>query len=61
YYQKSLKIYQNLENTLGIAKIYNNLGVLSHNQGDFIQALEYYQKSLELRQQVGDKEGMGKT
>lgn len=61
YYQKSLTIYQNLNDTLGIAKIYNNMGALNRNQSNYIQALEYYQRSLEFRQQIGDYSGMAKT
>lgn len=35
----------------------NNIGFIYKNQGDISKALEYYNKSLQLREEIGDKEG----
>ena len=36
----------------------NNLGLISSNKGDIIQALYYYDKSLKIQKEIGDKKGM---
>src|SRR5260370_7960431 len=36
----------------------NNIGVIYDSQGNPSQALEYFQKSLHIRESIGDKEGM---
>ncbi|OFY95810.1 MAG: hypothetical protein A3K10_16990 [Bacteroidetes bacterium RIFCSPLOWO2_12_FULL_31_6] len=40
-----------------LAESFNNIGVIYDNQGDIPKALEYYSKSLQLREEIGDKQG----
>lgn len=37
----------------------NNIGYLYNDRGDIQKALEYFHKSLEIREQAGDKQGVG--
>lgn len=60
-YNKSLKIYENLEDKVGVAAILNNTGIIYKNQGDLAKSLECYQKSLVLQQEVGDEVGIAKA
>jgi two-component system, sensor histidine kinase PdtaS len=39
--------------------ILSNLGVLYKVKGDYVKALDYYQKSLEIRKKTGSKHGIG--
>lgn len=39
--------------------ILSNLGVLSKVKGDYVNALDFYQKSLEIRKKTGNKHGIG--
>ena len=36
----------------------NNNGVVSHNKGDYEEGLDYYQRSLEIQEEIGDKYGL---
>ncbi|MBL4578035.1 MAG: tetratricopeptide repeat protein, partial [Flavobacteriales bacterium] len=69
YYHKSLQIYEELANNAEdpaaivsarqrIASFYNNIGYIHRNQGDAPLALEYYNKSLDIREETSDKKGM---
>ncbi|MDJ1169769.1 tetratricopeptide repeat protein [Roseofilum sp. BLCC_M154] len=39
----------------------NSLGVAYYSQGDYEQAISYYQKALEIRQEIGDRSGIAKS
>jgi tetratricopeptide (TPR) repeat protein len=72
YYHESLKIQEEIGDKKGMATSYNNIGLIHHNQGDpsitsskeeslragQALALEYYHKSLEIYEEIGDKRGM---
>ena len=39
----------------GIAMSYNNIGNIYMEKGDYDQALEYHEKALKIRKDIGDK------
>ncbi|MEM3493683.1 MAG: tetratricopeptide repeat protein, partial [Thermoplasmata archaeon] len=41
-----------------LAGTYNNIGVIYNDKGDYEKALEFYTKSLELREKIGDVWGI---
>lgn len=55
---ESLRIYEELRDLLGQAKVQNNLGVDYYYQGDWERSKERYNKSLEIRKKIGDINGM---
>ncbi len=58
YYDKSLKIREEIGDKKGIANVYNNIGVIYENDGDLGKALDYYLKGLTIREIINDKEGI---
>ncbi|MBK6525851.1 MAG: tetratricopeptide repeat protein [Crocinitomicaceae bacterium] len=61
YYHESLKLLEELHDTLNMGILYNNLGVIYQHQRSFNKALEYHFKSLELKSQTRDSLGMAHT
>ena len=61
YYNKSLKIREEIGDKRGIAESLNNIGNIYDNQGDISQALGYYYKSLKIQKEIGDKEGIANS
>lgn len=55
YYHKSLKLYEELGDQLGIAMLLNRVGQIYVNQGDRSKGLEYFQKSIKLFQKLDNK------
>lgn len=55
YYLEALRISQQAAYKTGIAHSWNNLGNYYLMQGDYQQALSYDQKSLQLYQELGDR------
>lgn len=58
YYDKSLKIAEELGVKKEIALMLNNIGSVYTNQGDQVKALEYYNRSLIIEQEIGGKKAM---
>ncbi|PIP54973.1 MAG: hypothetical protein COX07_02435 [Bacteroidetes bacterium CG23_combo_of_CG06-09_8_20_14_all_32_9] len=69
YYFKSLKIFEELskqqgnavlsrEAKKGMAQCYNNIGNVHYYQGSYDNAIEYYLKSLKIKEELNDKKGM---
>ena len=54
YYKKSLKIFERMNRTYGLAVAYNNLGLVKRNQQDQDSALYFFNKALEFRQKMQD-------
>ena len=54
YYQKSIKINEEINNLDKLYTNYYNVGVIYRNLKDYEKALEYYEKSLEYRIEVKD-------
>ena len=72
YYLKSLKIREELGDKNGMTKSYHNIGFIHQEQGSFAKdpkirmdkydkAIEYYLKSLKIREEMGDKNGIAST
>ncbi len=57
-YNKSLALYEILNDKKGIAIIVRNLGSIYHQQGNYEKALNYFYRSLEARIQIDDKKGI---
>ena len=55
YYDKSLRINQELDELDRIAADYNNIGLMFFYKSDNYKAIENYQKALVLRKKTGDK------
>ena len=60
-YMRSIEIYDKINDKLGIANCYNNLGnaytnqgKLTNNMSDFDKAIEYHNKSLKIRLELKD-------
>lgn len=54
YYQKALETYRACQDTSGIQKTLNNLGVLKMESGIFDQALTYYEEAYSLALSLSD-------
>lgn len=44
-----------------MAGTYNNIGLIYYNKGDYDRAMEYYNKSLNIKERIGDEPGMAST
>jgi adenylate cyclase len=55
YWQKSLAIFQSMNDKRGIANMLNNLGAINFNEGDDEKAIDYYLGSLKVAEEIGDK------
>ncbi len=44
-----------------LGNVYNNLGLLYKNQGNYVTSLEFFQKGLKLREELGDPKGVAKS
>ena len=58
YYNKALKLFEELGHKRGISNCYHNLGELYSRQGFFDTAAEYYLKALKIYEEIGDKMGL---
>jgi class 3 adenylate cyclase len=54
-YENSLRLNQQVGNVSGMNGIYNNLGMIYHDKGEYKTALDYFQKNLTGRRAGGDK------
>lgn len=75
YYLKSLKLYEEAGDKKGMATACNNAGIIHKTQGltafkdgntalsknKYKKAMEYYRKSLGIREDIGGKKGMADT
>jgi len=61
YYNKSLKIQEEIGYQEGMVSSLNNIGYIYMNQGDSSLALEYYHKSLKIEEEIGSQEGMASS
>jgi tetratricopeptide (TPR) repeat protein len=57
--RQSVSVYQQINDCVGQANAYNNLGSAYYEQGDWEQASEADYKSLTIRQEIGDIYGQG--
>ena len=56
--QKSLAVFQETNNRMGIGNCFNNIGNIYLKESEFTKALEYNLKALKVKEGIGDKEGM---
>lgn len=61
YYNRSLKISEEIGDTRGISRTLNNLGILAQNQKDYTKARKFYEKSIEIALQAQEKQGLAST
>jgi serine phosphatase RsbU (regulator of sigma subunit)/Tfp pilus assembly protein PilF len=57
YYEKSIILYKETNQTEGLASAYNNLGLVYDFEGNIPKALDYYHQSLKLHEQSKDAKG----
>ncbi len=61
YFQKSLKIREEVEDRRGEGRTLNNIGEVYRAWGKYQEAIEYLQKSLKISEEMRDREGEGVT
>ena len=57
YFQRSLKVFEEIGDKHGISGISNNMGMIWNSQGENSKALGYYQSSLKSYKEIGDTKG----
>jgi tetratricopeptide (TPR) repeat protein len=60
-YSRSLGIFEEIGDKLGIAHLLNNMAVIHNKQGQIRVALDYYGRSLKIKEELGDKKGIAAT
>jgi len=58
FYDSSIAAYQLLKDTAGLAKVWNNLGIVYHNLGDYQKSINYHLRSLEYKTSKNDSIGI---
>ena len=58
YLDKSLVLYRELGDMLGMAGALNVAGIVAHDRGDYDKAMAFYDQSLAAYREVGDKLGI---
>jgi tetratricopeptide (TPR) repeat protein len=61
YFEKSLKLQEEIGYKVGIAELLSNIGVIYYNQNEKNKALDYYKRSLKIREELGDKDGIANS
>jgi adenylate cyclase len=61
YWNRSLKVYEEVGDKKGISTTVSNIGNRYGSQGNYTKALEYYFRSFKIFEDIGDKSGMAKT
>jgi class 3 adenylate cyclase/tetratricopeptide (TPR) repeat protein len=61
HYRESLEMYDRLGDTIGLANVHSNLGVVYRRMGRWDDALREHESSLVLRERIGDPWGIGTT
>ena len=54
YYLKSVKIYEEINDTAKCAKLYNNIGIVYKSQSSHFKALEYFIKAQRIQEKLKD-------
>lgn len=60
YFNKCLKIQEQIGDQIEIAKTLNNIGIIYENQAAYSRALKYYVRGLEISTQLGDETNMAR-
>ncbi len=61
FYNQSLLLYNNLQDSTRIGVVINNIASASWSQGKWNDALEYYQKALVFRTAANERQGVSNT
>ncbi len=61
YYDKSLKIYERIGDSIGIANSFNGIGVVFMRRPQYDSAIFYYHKFINISKKLGYQEGLGKA
>jgi tetratricopeptide (TPR) repeat protein len=61
YYNRSLKISEEINDTKGISRTLNNLGILAQSQKNYSKAQKYFERSLETALRAKEKQGLAST
>lgn len=61
YSQEALKLSQELGYKRGMAKSYNNIGIVYYCQGNYTNALNNYLEAVKVYEEINDKQGLQKT
>ena len=61
YFEKSLKIKEEIDDKKGLASTLNNVGYTHRMLGNFKKAVEYYDRSLKIKDKIGDKKGVSNS
>lgn len=56
-YLSALIIYQQLEDSLNVSRVYNNLGMINLKQKKYNKALDYFTNGLLIKEELNDKKG----
>ena len=60
YHNKAREIDESLNDKVGMAKDYTNIGIVYYNLGEYHKALDYHNKAREIHESLNDKVGMAK-
>ena len=60
-YSKSLELYNESEDYLGMAQVYHKLGIVHANKQEWEKAMELYDRSIALSQKIGELDQMSLT
>ena len=58
YHERSLNIYDRIDDKYGLKEDYKNIGVVYYNMGDYPKALDYHNKAREIDESLNDRVGM---
>ena len=58
YFNKSLKIFEEVNYQIGISSVLSEIGIIHYYQGDVPKALEYFIRSAKIKEEIGDKKGL---
>jgi len=58
YANQALALSEQIDYKKGMANAYNNIGWVTGQRGDYLQALEIHKKALKIREEIGDKKGI---
>ncbi len=58
YFSRSMKIYSEMDDLYGIARVTGNKGILLNEQGNHVGALALHQKALEINSTLGNARGI---
>ncbi|NQV16561.1 tetratricopeptide repeat protein [bacterium] len=66
YYKKSLEIFEKIESKQGIGRALDSIGGIygwdiSSENGDYVKAIHYYQRSLEMKLELGNRRDIAYT